>query len=271
MSSIIASNDLSVVGGTSAVNPQTLVSNIDIFIASFIALIILLRLPRGLARFWKTYEWCNGHFLGYTRTRSRTASLSRGPSQSHPTRHPSSSRRNRSPGQEKGYAPTDESHTLYSHTAMRLNQKGQQIQPSYPPHISSYPSFIRPLIGLFRSSFVPGYSNLQLVIMLAYFGVLLFALLYQSNAFTDPGRAGWIAVSQLPFLFAFAAKNNVLGWLLGVEYQKVHVYTYRQKVQNLTCIQFYYLHRYLGQLIVVAANVHGLGYRTCRYTVHVPH
>lgn len=218
------SNDLSIVGGTSAVNPQTLVSNIDIFIAAVIALVILLRLPRGLARFWKTYEWCNGHFLGYTRTRSRTASLSRRPSQSHPTRHPSSSRRNRSPGQEKGYAPTDESHTLYSHTAVRLNQKGQQIQPSYPPHISSYPSFIRPLVGLFRSSYVPGYSNLQLLIMLAYFGVLLFALLYQSNTFTDPSRAGWIAVSQLPFLFAFAAKNNVLGWLLGVEYQKVCVY-----------------------------------------------
>ena len=214
-----------VTAGTSPVDSQTLVYNIDIFIASAIALIILLRLPRGLARFWKTYEWCNGHFLGYTRTRSRTASLSRGPSQSHPTRQPSSSRR--AQGTEKGCATTDDSHTLYSHTAIRMNRKGQRIQPSYPPHISSYPSFIRPLIGLLRSSFVPGYSILQLFIMLAYFGVLLFALLYKSNAITDPSRAGWIAVSQLPFLVAFAAKNNILGWLLGVEYQKVCIHILR--------------------------------------------
>lgn len=57
--------------------------------------------------------------------------------------------------------------------------------------------------------------------MLAYFSILLFALLYKSSVWTDPGRAGWIAASQLPFLFAFAAKNNMIGWLLGVEYQKV--------------------------------------------------
>ncbi|KAF8336099.1 hypothetical protein F5887DRAFT_988205, partial [Amanita rubescens] len=238
----LLSDDLSTIG-TPSINSQILAYDLDIFLAAVIGLIVLLRLPRGLARFWKSYEWCNGHILGYTRP-SQRAAVSRRPSQSHPTRHPSASRnRGRSPGAEKAYAATDESHTLYSHAAMRHNHKGQRIQPSYPPHVSSHPAFLRPLIHFLKLSYLPGYSNLQIFIMLAYFSILLFALLYKSNVWTDPDRAGWIAASQLPFLFAFAAKNNVIGWSLGVEYQK-----------------FIFLHRYLGQLIVIAANVHGIGY-----------
>ncbi|KAK2464431.1 hypothetical protein APHAL10511_003579 [Amanita phalloides] len=227
---------------TPPIDPRALVYYTDIFLASVIAFIIILRLPRGLARFWKTYEWCNGHFLSYTPPRQR-ATVSRRPSQGQPARQPSTSRRGRSPGAEKGYAATDESHTLYSHTATRLNHKGQRMQPSYPPHFASCPAFLRRVVGLLSVSNVPGYSNLQLLIMLAYSGVLVFALLYRSNFFTNQRRAGWVAVSQLPFLLAFIAKNNVLGWLMGIEYQK-----------------FNYLHRYLGRMIVLGANIHAFGY-----------
>jgi len=213
-------DDLSAISA-SPIDSQIFLYDVDIFLAAIIGFIILLRVPRGLARFWKSYEWRNGHILGYTRPRQRAA-VSRHPSQSHPTRHPSGSRsRGRSPGGEKAYATTDESHTLHSHTAVRLNHRGQRIQPSYPPHVSSHPAFLRPVIHYLKLSYVPGYSNLQILIMLAYFSILLFALLYKSNVWTDPDRAGWIAASQLPFLFAFAAKNNVIGWSLGVEYQKV--------------------------------------------------
>ncbi|KAF8625150.1 hypothetical protein AX15_005535, partial [Amanita polypyramis BW_CC] len=234
-------------GGHPQVDPKVLVYKIDIFLLSVIGFAILLRWPRGLARFWKTYEWCNGHFLSYARPRQRTT-LSRRPSQPQPARQPSGSRRGRSPGAaaavaEKGYADTEESHTLNSHTAIRLNRKGKPIQPSYPPHVPAYPAFLRRLVSLFNLSYVSGYSNIQVFIMLAYFAVLLFPLLHRSNPLTDMKRSGWIAASQLPFLFLFATKNNMLGWLLGIGYQN-----------------FNYLHQYLGKLIVLAANLHAIGY-----------
>ncbi|EEB88280.1 hypothetical protein MPER_13966, partial [Moniliophthora perniciosa FA553] len=63
------------------------------------------------------------------------------------------------------------------------------------------------------------------------------------NPFADPDRYGWIAVSQYPVALALAAKNSVLGGFLGVGYEKLN-----------------FMHRFIGKLIVLAANIHCLGY-----------
>ncbi|KAF8880563.1 hypothetical protein BD779DRAFT_1788575 [Infundibulicybe gibba] len=73
------------------------------------------------------------------------------------------------------------------------------------------------------------------------------ALYAQNNMrcapFTDPVRAGWVAIAQVPFVFAFAAKNSVPGAFLGVGYEKLN-----------------FLHRFIGRIVVLAVNVHAIGY-----------
>lgn len=72
---------------------------------------------------------------------------------------------------------------------------------------------------------------------------LLYALLYRSDPFTDPVRAGYVALAQLPLVVTLAAKNNVPAWLLGTSYEKLN-----------------YLHRFGGRLLILLANIHALGY-----------
>ncbi|KAF8628831.1 hypothetical protein AX17_005892 [Amanita inopinata Kibby_2008] len=227
-----------------------LVYHLNLFIISLVAFVVLLRLPRGLARFWKLSEWCSGHLLRYIPYTERRA-LTQLPRQARVVREPSGKRGTRPPvsrshTMEKGYASTDESHTLYTHAnnaVRRLDSKGQPIRPSYPPHVPACPSFLRPLVGRLRTCIVPGLSDLQVLIMLTYFAILLYPFIYRSNFLIDEMPAAWIAISQLPFVFVFASKNNVLGWLLGVGYQRLN-----------------YLHRYIGRLVILAANIHSIGY-----------
>ncbi|KAJ3765256.1 hypothetical protein FB446DRAFT_625068, partial [Lentinula raphanica] len=61
--------------------------------------------------------------------------------------------------------------------------------------------------------------------------------------FTDTVRFGWITASQLPFVYAFGTKNNVLGMFLGIGYEKIN-----------------FMHRHAGRIVLIAVNVHGLGY-----------
>ncbi|KAI0081353.1 hypothetical protein K474DRAFT_1588112 [Panus rudis PR-1116 ss-1] len=89
----------------------------------------------------------------------------------------------------------------------------------------------------------PGISLGRAFLMLAYFGTLLFAALNQNNIFVNPGRAGAIAVSQLPSLYALGTKNSPFDLLLGLGYERLNFY-----------------HRYMGRLVVLAANVHAVGY-----------
>ncbi|KAM6502977.1 hypothetical protein JOM56_002954 [Amanita muscaria] len=233
---------------TYQLDPQVLVYRLDIAIAAFLCFIVLLRLPRGIGRFWRAYEWSDGHFLGYTRVRERvrrkgSTRLDREPSSKSRSGHHHSVEQ-KIPG---GYVPeSNESHTLNNHagfSAQRLDKNGNVVQPSYPPHIVSCPALLRPLANFLHLSFIPPYSNLQLVIMMAYFVALFYTYAYQSNIFTDGTHAAWIAASQLPFVFAFAAKNNVLAWLLGLGYQHLN-----------------YLHRFAGRLVVIAANIHAIDY-----------
>ncbi|KAJ3997205.1 hypothetical protein F5050DRAFT_1459985 [Lentinula boryana] len=81
---------------------------------------------------------------------------------------------------------------------------------------------------------IPRYSRLPCI----------YPAFYKTNPFSDPVRYAWIGVSQLPFVFALSSKNNVLGYFLGSGYDKVHI-----------------LHRVIGRVVVLAVNVHGLGFK----------
>ena len=56
-----------------------------------------------------------------------------------------------------------------------------------------------------------------------YFALLLFAALYRTTIWTNPVRAAYVAVSQIPVVYVLASKNNVLSGTLGTAYDKVRV------------------------------------------------
>lgn len=191
-------------------NDFLLVQNIDIFVVALIGFIALLRLPRGLARLWKRSEWSEGHFI---RSGVRNGQIPFTPNPS-----PASPIKESSP-MEPMSATTSEQHFDHS-GGLVVNVEGA-LRPTYPPHIPAYPSFLRPVVEYLRPSIVSWYSNSQVLVMLAYLGILLYAYFYHTNFLNNPRRLGIIAVSQLPFLYSFAGKNSIPGLLLGIGYQSV--------------------------------------------------
>jgi len=87
------------------------------------------------------------------------------------------------------------------------------------------------------------YSLGQLIVLAIYLGVMLYAALYKSNPLADPIRTGFVAMAQVPIVFALAAKNGVLGWLTGIGYERLN-----------------FLHREVGKLVGLYINIHALGY-----------
>jgi ferric-chelate reductase len=192
-----------------------LVDYIDILIAALIGFLALFRLPRALVRLRKRSEWSQGHFFQYKARNSQELSGSSHESDAIPTKEPLSS------------ATTSEAHAFYNHGDRRqLLKMAEATQPSYPPHMPTYPAFLRPFAEYLSLSIVSGYSNWQALVMLAYLGILLYAFSYDSNFLNNPRRSGIIAASQLPFLYAFASKNSVPGSLLGIGYQSVRCSLY---------------------------------------------
>ncbi|KAM6494876.1 Ferric reductase like transmembrane component domain containing protein [Amanita muscaria] len=202
------------------INSKLLVGYINISIAALICLFVLLRLPRGFARLWNASDWRSGHLLGF---RSGTSQASA-----------------RSSSQTT--SKVDESVSVPASDLIERGELQRDSNKRPPPHIPAYPAPLRRAVALLRRSTLPGYSNFQIVLMGGYFGILFFALAYLNKYLLSGTRPAWIAVAQLPFLYAFATKANVLGALLGISYPSLN-----------------FFHRFMGTLIVLASNVHGIG------------
>ena len=198
-------------GGEEEFNISPLMYHVNLFLLAVFATFVLLRLPRFFARFWKPSEWLNGHILRYVRP-----PVPAGPRIVHTTHNATSPYADHN-------GSSVESHTLYDHiAAVRMNEKGGNATPSYPPHVGAGASLFAPLMGPLRVRVVPGFSVAQFVVLCGWFALLVYPTLYKSSGpFTDPVRAGWVGTAQLPFVFAFASKNNILGHFLGLGYEKV--------------------------------------------------
>lgn len=220
------------------------VYHIDLFIIGAFALYVLFVSPRAFARFSQSGEWTQGLFLRSVRLNANGSG----------NQHRPPALRNQSSSSIYPMTPvdpsasnhfgngTEDSHTLYAHqppqqlakpTSRQISKPNQHH--TYPAHLpSSYPlPAFRTLACILRKRVAPGFSLNQLVICVIYFGILSYASLYKSSPFTDPVRTGFVAVSQIPFLFALAAKNNVLGCLIGFGYEKVHIATFLPSVIHI--------------------------------------
>ncbi|KAF7377661.1 Iron reductase [Mycena sanguinolenta] len=213
----------------STVDVSAFVYHVNIFILALAAAVLLYRLPRALARFWRATEWTNGHFfhrIARPTPLPKVMMLSRG----------ASSKKQQS----------DISHTDFSHAkfARRIDASGVPVRVSYPPHVAACTPLLRPLASPLSIRISPGFTIAHLMVCLVYLSILIYPLsVATAGPLVDLDRTGWIATSQLPLVVLFASKNNLLGMMLGNGY---------------TSLNFF--HRFSARVFILCCNAHGLGY-----------
>ncbi|EIN12069.1 hypothetical protein PUNSTDRAFT_125114 [Punctularia strigosozonata HHB-11173 SS5] len=111
------------------------------------------------------------------------------------------------------------------------------------PRLASYSTRFPILSALLRTPITERYSVGSLIISAVYIGSVLFATFYNINPFVKGKRFGYVAISQFPIVYTLSTKNNPIGWLVGVGYEKLN-----------------HLHRVAGITVAIAANFHGFTY-----------
>lgn len=119
----------------------------------------------------------------------------------------------------------------------------QRTNAFVPQHIRAWPTVLRTTTAFLRIRFLGRIHLGGTMLLTFYFGLLLFAGLYRDSLFTNQIRAAYVAVSQIPFVVALAMKNNIISMLIGIGWDHMN-----------------YIHRFTGRLLVIAANVHAIGY-----------
>ncbi|KAG2040684.1 ferric reductase like transmembrane component-domain-containing protein [Suillus americanus] len=214
------------------VNAFQLVFHIDVFLLALSAVFAVFALPRAVARFSRAAEWRHGHIL-------RAIPLKR--------RAPKSPMRSvQSPPSGSAAADnltSDESHTFHSEAHLIRHPAAKEEGWSLPPHVRAWSSRVPTFSNILRYRLDVSFSLGQGLILVIYSAALVYAGFLKSNPFVDPLRTGFVAVSQIPIVYLLATKNNILGIFLGLGYEKLN-----------------YIHRFAGTLLVIASNVHSLGY-----------
>lgn len=253
-----------------AANPTdaTLVYHVTLMLMAIMALFVICKLPRAIALFG-TSEWSSGHILRHIPYRPSSQRRQKVVQAVHAAYPP--------PGPIKE-ADSSDSRTYIDHGprlayVQRIDENGEEVQSRYPTHVPATMKPLRPLLTPLRARIAPGFSVCQMLMLAVYFYALVYATFYKSNIITDESRTGWIAVAQLPLVFAFAQKNNILGSILGYGYERVSL-----TICCLTAVgihhptislQLNFLHRFVGRCIVLAANVHSFHFCKCPCQVHL--
>ena len=131
-----------------------------------------------------------------------------------------------------------------------LPPKSSSKSISSPPHVPSYSalSLTAPLASLLSYTPFPSssYSIGRLLFLLAYLAGLTTVLAIQNgNPLSSPVRIGWAAVVQIPVTVALGTKNNVIGMLVGVGYERLN-----------------FFHRFVGVVSFLCGLGHVVGYST---------
>lgn len=219
---------------------DTLVYHADILIFGIILIFTVASLPRAYARFSRRSEWSQGHFLrsiGHLPSTKPRINLNLTPSYPHDPEKPSFM------DFDHGNSSTTCAPLPYLHRINSAHVTDEKSLPRIPNRDPTLSSIWHPVSSVLRSRVHNGYSVNQVLLMLAYISIIFYVSFYKSDPFKDPLRAGFVITSQIPFVYAFATKNNIIGMMVGVGYEKLN-----------------YLHRLVGKLMVIGANVHFIGY-----------
>ncbi|RPD56546.1 incomplete iron reductase [Lentinus tigrinus ALCF2SS1-7] len=246
------------------ISDSDLVFDIDLVLLGCVAVFFLLLLPRAAVRFTHKREWIDGHFLRsvYLEGPTAPARVLRRPSEKRPNvispvspvyLAPSSNNTDGSSYEHHQYyteewgGTTDVSHTYVSHAD--LLRKGstasgrERRRQNAPTHMPGVSTMFPATAAFLRKTIRPGLTIGKSIILVSYSAIMLFAGLYMSNPLSEPVRAGFVAVSQVPVIVILGSKNNLVGMLIGFGYERLN-----------------YFHRFAGRMFILAANVHAIGY-----------
>ena len=110
------------------------------------------------------------------------------------------------------------------------------------------------------------FSISKLSVMAAYLALILAITFYRADITVNTERAGWVAVSQIPVIFALGTKNNIIGALIGQGYERVRqihrIILWVSRSHTVTLFQINWVHRWVGQLMFLSVIVHTVGMRT---------
>ncbi|KAI0030084.1 ferric reductase like transmembrane component-domain-containing protein [Vararia minispora EC-137] len=232
-----------IVGSPPAYSAMPFVWHVDVLLVGTFGVFVLFTLPRAVARYSEQSERSSGLLLRLRKDRTPASSGRSVPTILGDEHLETSDDHNR-----VGLSSSEDSHTLGNHvqaTEATLSAHGHP-----PRRVRGWISLTTPMLSyLLNYPVAPGLPFKLLALLLAYFGVLMYNGTRGTDPFTDPRRPADIAVAQLPFAVAFAQKNNILGLLSGMGYEKLN-----------------FLHRFVGRIIVLAVNLH-TGYYLYRYSM----
>ncbi|KAG2148175.1 ferric reductase like transmembrane component-domain-containing protein [Suillus bovinus] len=215
-----------------------LVYHADILIFGIILIFTLASLPRAYARFSRRSEWSQGHFLRSIVPVPFTKPRINNRSPSYPVDPKSFVDFDRGNSSTTCAPLTSRHHIGPAHV---VDEKAlPKISNSDPTVVSS---IWHPVASVLQYRVHDNYSINQVLLILAYISIIFYVSFYRSDPFTDPHRAGFVIASQIPFVYALATKNNIIGMMVGVGYEKLN-----------------FLHRLVGKLMIIGANVHFIGY-----------
>jgi ferric-chelate reductase len=203
-SQLLASSVTATTSESSTVNASKLVFNGDVLLLAVFFGFVLLSLRRAFARFSCVPEWLQGHTLWST--------------------SPDKWRDRRPFAEDKGINKKKSKRSQAPHSDMRHledRRRPSTTDTCVPPHAPAISSVLHPIASPLARRIMPGFSVGQAVILGVYGAILQYESFYKSNIFTDPIRTGFVGTAQIPFVFAFATKNNFMGALVGMGYEKV--------------------------------------------------
>lgn len=100
---------------------------------------------------------------------------------------------------------------------------GQGMYPTTVPivHVPSLSSVLHPFSTFFSRSFTADKTYGKLILSVIYLTGILITVFYAGDPLAHPARLGLIAVSQIPFVIVLGTKNNSIGMLLSIGYERV--------------------------------------------------
>lgn len=186
------------------VNNLRLVFNGDILLLALFSCFVLLSLRRAFVRFSYSSEWLQGHILWSSKNQLVSV---------HAADHLA----------EQSTRDLKPKNLGTPHTRSKIARRDRRSPAASPSHPSTISSLLHSISSFFGRRITTGFSAGQVAILGVYGVILQYESFYKSNLFSDPIRTGFVGTAQIPFVFALAAKNNLLGSLVGMGYEKVSI------------------------------------------------
>lgn len=207
-STLPASHVLATGSSQTSVNEVT-VYWLDVTLLLILAVFFLCSFPRAIARFSRLSEISRGLFL-----RTGSSSLVLGTkdivgSSSRPSALCSASLDDSSSAVGK-----------FNHRGDYQDYLEENPSGSPPWHVQSVSTILYPISSFFSYSITSRETLGEVALALAYYLAITLITFISSNPFSDPAFLGYVAVAQIPVSIALGAKNNIVGMLVGMGYER---------------------------------------------------